>query len=271
MIKHDHITNQKRSALSLKPMMAISLAAAIFFIAIINYHIQFRMADTLVYLDVNPSIQITTNKKEQVIGLQAANGEGSDIIKDIDFTGKNLYSVTEEILSRLVEQTYIQEPNEIMLVSVYNEDIEKRSQQSQTLTIVINQYLEEVNLSPILLTQTVDQTSTLEEYAKHYGISVGKMTFIRNLIILNPDFKMEDLVHLSLVELIQLAQNYNLDLGRIIDSTNYQRLAPPTPALDTDDDEDDAKDDKGNDDEDEDNDVDGDDGKDVEDDDGEDD
>ena len=49
-----------------------------------------------------------------------------------------------------------------------------------------------------------------------YKISVGKMTFIRNLIILNPNLKTEDLIDISLSELIEISQKYELDIDKII-------------------------------------------------------
>lgn len=57
------------------------------------------------------------------------------------------------------------------------------------------------------------------------------MIFIRNLIILNPELQTEALVDLSIGELVRLSQGMGLELDKIIDSTDFDRIQtlPPKP------------------------------------------
>lgn len=152
----------------------------------INFQVQYRTADSKIYIDINPSIEITTNRKDKVIDLVSINQDALDIIEDIDYDGKDFHIVTEEIVESLVNKSYIDDQDEIILLSVFNKDMTKSTKQSEELNNSIHEQLKKVNKEPILLTQSLDKSNTIIEYAKEYNSSVGKMTFIRNLIILNP-------------------------------------------------------------------------------------
>lgn len=71
MEEHDHITRQveveKRPNI-LKPVLTLASAAAVFLIAYLGWYMPYRLPDSIVYFDVNPSIEMAINWKEQVIG-----------------------------------------------------------------------------------------------------------------------------------------------------------------------------------------------------------
>lgn len=103
------------------------------------------------------------------------------------------------------------------MVSSLDGDGDKGSQKSAKINGIINSHLKDKNINPIILGQSIAGSDTIKEFAEKYNISIGKMTFIRNLMILNPDFELEDLVHLSLEELLELSRELGLDLNKIID------------------------------------------------------
>lgn len=222
MMKHDDITRQ--SKVSYKSIMSFVSAAAVFMLVFFNIQ-QVRLPDSEIYLDVNPGIQITTNKRDKVIKLDPINEDAKEIIKDIEFKNKDLDVVTENILDSLVNKAYLDEDDDVILVSVYNKDMEKSKKQVNELNHIIHNKFDDKN--PILLSQSLDRSNTVEEFAKRYGVSLGKMTFIRNMIILNPDLKTEDLVNLSMNELIEISRNTGIDIEKIIDSEDYERINNP--------------------------------------------
>ena len=236
MIKHDDITRQEKR-ISFKPMMSWVSVAAVFALVFLNLQL-FRLPDSQIYLDVNPGIQITTNSRDKVIRLEPINEDAVIIIKDIDFKNKELDKVTEDILDSLIDKDFIDEVDGVMLLSVYNKDAEKSQRQVSELDNVIHNKLDDINMNPILLTQSLDKSNTVDEFAREYGISVGKMTFIRNMIILNPDLKTEDLVGLSLTELIEISRQTGIDIGRILnteDDTRIKNTGNSPPPLEADD------------------------------------
>lgn len=253
MIKHDDITRQQ--GISFKPIMSFASIAAVFLVVFFNFQ-QLRLPDSQIYLDVNPGIQITTNRRDKVINLRAVNVDANEIIEEIDYKNKALEDVTGDILESLVGKNYIDD-EAIMLVSVYNKDLDKSKKQATELDHVIHNKLDNIKKNPILLTQSLDKSNTIDDYAQKYGISVGKMTFIRNMIILNPELKTEDLVNLSLTELIEISRNTGIDIEKILNSgderiINSEYKSPLVDDQVDDDDFDDDEDDFDDDDDDDD-------------------
>lgn len=117
----------------------------------------------------------------------------------------------------MLDKEYIDEEHYAILLSVLNEDLDKGNKEVLEINEIINQYFKESNIDPLVLRQSIVSTNTIEECAEQYNISVGKMTFIKNLIILNPEFEIEDLVNLFIEELILISRENGLDLSKIID------------------------------------------------------
>ncbi|NLJ57907.1 MAG: hypothetical protein GX339_03575 [Tissierellia bacterium] len=244
MIKHDDITRQesKSSKTTLKSIMSFAAAAAVFLFMFNIF--QFRLPDSEIYIDVNPGVQITTNRRDDVIKLLPINDEAAEIVKDIEFKGKEIEIVTGEIVDSLIDNNYISEDDDVMLLSVYNKDLEKSKRQVREINDTIHKKLDDNHKNPILLSQSIDKSNTVDEFAKKYGVSVGKMTFIRNMIILNPELKTEELVDLSLSRLIEISNDIGIDIEKIIDSGNDERITNPiVEPLPVDDDYDDDNDD----------------------------
>jgi len=229
MLRHDDITRQETRKFSMKNMMSYASVAAVFLFVLFGWMLQVTIPDSRIYLDVNPSIEIVTNRQNKVIDLIADNLDGRRITSDLDYKGKTLYEVTDEILDRMMDESYLVKDREYLLLSVYNKDENKAEQQKQSLDRRIHEHLQEKELQPIVLLQKLDKTSTIEKYAEEYGISISRMTFIRNLIILNPQLKPETLVGLSIGELVRLSQGMELELDKIIDSTDFDKLQPIIP------------------------------------------
>ena len=101
MLRHDDITRQEKKR-SLKPIMSLASLAAAFLLVFFNFQ-QVRMPENEIYLDVNPGIHITTNKKDQVIKLEGINLEARELIEKIDYKDRDIEDLTEEILDSLLD------------------------------------------------------------------------------------------------------------------------------------------------------------------------
>ncbi len=247
MAAHDEITRQSDEKAftlrsnRLKPALALLSAAAVFLFAFINWQMNTRWVDSMVYLDVNPSLQIETNRRDQVIRLSGLDGVSNALIADLDYKGKDLEVVAAELLDRLVLGDYVSSSEPAILLSVYNEDPEKRDRQLSELDQAIHAYLQSLEIQPIVLTQPLDPTQTLTDYAEANQISVSKMTLIRNMILLDPELKAEDLAKLTLEQLIQVSSKVKLDLDKIIQSSDMDRIKSGDDFDDDNDHDDDEK------------------------------
>lgn len=224
MDRHDKITTQKKfSERTASRLISFASVAAVFLTLFVNWQLNTIVTDSRIYLDVNPSISIMTNKRDETIAVVAGNSDAEMLLAGMDLKGKSVYLVTEILLERMFVEGYIDE-REYMLLSISNKDAEKSYIQRSTIDSTIHNYLRKRSIDPIILSQKFEETSTVEKYAKEYGVSVGKITFIRNLIILDPDLKLEELVNLSIGELVTLSQSTGLDLNKIIETSDFRSL-----------------------------------------------
>ena len=218
--------------------------------------------DSIIVFDTNPSIEIRTNRKDEVTAVNALNDDGVKILEQIDFIDMNIEQTIDQIVETLLAEGYIVSDS-IVLVSVYNKDTNKASVQAYQVKAEIQRVSGSKQVNPITITQTMDRTNTIVDLANTYGISEGKMTFIRNIMILNPELELEGLVKMSLSELIDMSSQMKLDLNKIINQDAVDRIN----AIEFETDEYEDEDDDDDDDEDEDDDEADDDDFDAEDDD----
>ena len=120
MDAHDEITRQDMRTPSFKKLMPYASMAAAFLLVFLGWQYQVKLPDSHIYIDVNPSIEIVSNRRDKVINILADNRDGKRIVKDMDYKGKNIYQVTEEILDRMMDENYLSKDHEFLLLSVYN-------------------------------------------------------------------------------------------------------------------------------------------------------
>lgn len=224
MIKHDDITRQKASVNIIQKFMPYVSIAAAFMLVFFGWQYQTQTPYSYIYFDVNPSVEIITNRMNKVINIEGVNTDGQWLIEDLEYRGKTINQVAEEVLDRMINEKYLDNDNKYLLLSVYNKNENIASNQKLELDENIHQHLKEKKLDPIILSQKLEKTSTIENFAKNYDISVSKMNFIKNLIILNPDLQTEKLVDLSIEELVKFSQDIELDLKEIVDSTDFEKI-----------------------------------------------
>lgn len=239
-LRHDEITRQKNGLSSMKFMTVV---ASVFVLAsIVNFQLQYRTVDSRVYLDVNPSLMIESNRQNKVIDITALNPEGDKIIEDYKFKGRTLNQVTIDLVDKLVLSEYISNSDDLILVSVFNDDKEKAHLQKKELKTAILKHLKPKSIQPVILTLAIDQSNNKNDMASKYKISEGKLTLIRNIMNLSPKLKADVLEKLPLDQLVGLAKYMELDLSQVIEKQDLDKIVVPDAIKDII-----EEDDKGND------------------------
>jgi len=157
--------------------------------------------DTTVSLDVNPSIEIQVNQKERVLQVIPLNDDGKIIIGDMDFSGSNLDVTVHAIIGSMLQNGYLNELTNSILISVDNNDPTRGAALQERLTAEVNRLLQTETFSGSVLSQTVAKSDDLQQLAEKYGITKGKTQLIQAILSENPLHTFEDLVPLSINEL----------------------------------------------------------------------
>lgn len=170
---------------------------------------------SLISLDVNPSIEIQVNQKEQVLAVNARNEDAKIVVGDMNFKGSSLDVTINALIGSMLRNGYLNEMANSILVSVDNQDPLKGAELQERLASEINEVLQTGSFNGAVLSQTISADSSLRELANTYGITLGKAQLIQQIISQNTFYSFEDLVPLSINELNLLSESGNLKLANV--------------------------------------------------------
>ena len=166
--------------------------------------------DSVVMLDVNPSVSMSVNARERVLSVTALNQDAVTIIGDMDLTGTDLDVAVNALIGSMLQNGYLSELQNAILVSVENQDAARSAQLQQQLTDTINSVFQGGHLEGAVLTQTVTETADLNDLARQYGISVGKAALIQDVTAQDATLTFASLAPLSVNEIALIAESRHL-------------------------------------------------------------
>lgn len=164
-----------------------------------------RAVDSTVSLDVNPSIEIQVNRKERVLSVTPLNSDGKVIVGSMDFSGNSLDVTVNALIGSMVQNGYLSEIANSILISVDSRNAEKGTQLQTELTEKVNAILQSDKFS--VLSQTVEKNDELKEEASSFGITPGKAQLIRDILKNNASRTFGELASMSINELNLLLNN----------------------------------------------------------------
>lgn len=209
MKEHDFITRQEEPARhQRKKDMAIgTLCAALLLCFTIGWYVQNRVPNSIISLDVNPSIEIVTNRRDRVLAVHAINKDAKHLLENQDYSMTGLNSTVNTIVADTINSGYLSSEKNVILVSVENKDIEKAASLASTLDGVIKSSASEYGITPQVLSQTFTKDKDITAAARRLRISVGKLRLIQKILLLDVDRSAEDLAVMSMEELLTLASS----------------------------------------------------------------
>lgn len=104
----------------------LRLGVPLLLVAAGNYAAFTEQVATTILLDVNPSIEMTVNKIDEVIEVKALNEDAETVIEDMDFEGVDVDVAMHVIVGSMVRNGYIDEAKNAVLVTVETEDNAKQ-------------------------------------------------------------------------------------------------------------------------------------------------
>ena len=174
------------------------------------------LVDSVIELDVNPSIELKVNKKDKIIDCIALNEDAEKIIKDMDFKGVDINIALNAIIGSMVTNGYLNDLSNSILISVDNNNSEKAEKLRQKLATKIDSILSNGEIKGSVLSQTIKPEKTeAQEFADKYKISLGKAELILDVVKNNKLLKAENLVDLSINEINVLTQGKEESLSNV--------------------------------------------------------
>ena len=127
MSSHDYITGQpeKQKSRHMKRFSAAFACCAVILVLFSGWFTQYGMPDSVIALDVNPSIEIVTNRHDQILSINALNEDAKDVLAGKKFDRDDLKGSVDTIIEALISQGFLNADKNVVLVSVENKDIKK--------------------------------------------------------------------------------------------------------------------------------------------------
>ncbi len=171
-----------------------------------TYSYQNSRVDSVIGIDVNPSVELSVNKKNRVLKAEAVNQDGMTILKDMDMEGVDLNVAVNAIIGSMVTHGFLDDLDNAILVTVSNDSIKKASNLRSAVVTDIRTTLEEKRLKAVVYDQQVIEEDDVKQLAQDYNISYGKAYFLKELIAQNSSLSMEDMEELAPLTMEEIAK-----------------------------------------------------------------
>ncbi len=138
--------------------------------------------ETVIALDVNPSIELSLNQKEEITDIRALNAEAEVVLGDMNFKGVDLDVGINAIIGSMLKNGYLSADRNSILVSVDSSNAETASALQERLSGEINALLGGSNITASVITQEFDHSRENNQKAEENNISPAKATLISKIV-----------------------------------------------------------------------------------------
>ncbi|MFP4457626.1 MAG: PepSY domain-containing protein, partial [Clostridia bacterium] len=158
-----------------------------------------------VILDVNPSIEIVTNRLDTVIEVRALNNDAEKMLEDFQLDDRDVESVVDELVDLMISTGYITggEDNLVML-TVYEENANQEV--LDRMNKQIKAYLENQKISATILNQVAKDSDEDQDGQT----STGKRGLINKLVDSDDELNYNNLASISIKDIILMSESMGL-------------------------------------------------------------
>lgn len=165
-----------------------------------------------ILIDVNPSIELCANGQDVVVEATALNSDGAGVLKEAEVEGKSVVDAMKALSDTMVDQGYISEEANSVLVSIEGVAGDREQNIKSDLAESISQSLAGKAVEGSIIVQTLAEDSERNQLAGTYGISSGKAHLINQIIAHNKFHTFEELSAMSIHELNVLKVSYYVEM-----------------------------------------------------------
>ena len=203
-----------------RSFMGVATAACILLVAGIigvPYYGNNFVPDSHVDIDVNPGVEIVTNKKNKVLNVQSTNKDGDSVIDGMNLKNTELKVAVNALIGSMVQKGYIANNNTGILVTVRNDNPEKANKVKEEVLYDINFALYTNDVQANVMNQTLKNTADANKFARENNISIGKAVFVLNLAAKDSSLDAKELAKMKVTDIANLVAKKGIDIRDIVD------------------------------------------------------
>jgi hypothetical protein len=193
----EYVPMRRRKRVKLFSVMAACAAAVVISIGAWGVASQ-SFVDSIVEIDVNPSIELSMNSKDRVLEAKPLNPDAENILSGMDLKGVDLNVAVNALIGSMLKHGYVSELKNSILVSIDNGDAARRAALERKLSEEIGSLLSANSVNGAVLSQAIGGDPELKKLAEQYGISAGKAALVRNLVESDARLVFEEVAALSI-------------------------------------------------------------------------
>ncbi|MBR2328659.1 MAG: PepSY domain-containing protein [Clostridia bacterium] len=207
-----YMEQKKNKTAPIRRITAIAAALVLCIGGFAGYSAYANLAvDSVIELDVNPSIQLEVNSKERVIAVSPLNEDAKIVVGDMDFKGSDVDVAVNALIGSMLRNGYINDMANSILLSVNNDDPAKGADLQSRLSEEINTLLQTDTFEGAVLSQNITADQELNALAQQHGITAGKAKLVQQITAQNAMHTFEELAPLSINELNLLSSSAGLE------------------------------------------------------------
>lgn len=201
-----------------KVLLTTGILAATLVIGVVLW-VYYLAPNGYLSIDINPSIEIKTNRLNQVTSIDALNEDAKQLMAGYELTDRNLETVVHNIVDRIILAGYLasDKDNTILITA---DDSRHSNEISTTVNGIISDYLNQKQILAQVIPQYISLNSQSIKEAHENYVSIGKMAIIKELIAKDNTLSIEKLSSLRISDLIVLAENKGISLAGLLLDTN---------------------------------------------------
>ena len=174
--------------------------------------------DSVIGIDVNPSIELKTNRSEKVLSAEALNPDAETILGGMDLRNVDLEVAVNAVIGSMLKNGFLDNDTNSVLITVENDDAQKGEDLQRRLAQEVGDILSQNALEGAIVSQTLaaGQESSLRALAEEYGISLGKAAFVQQLVDQDATLSFAELAALPINDLNLLAESKGVQMESAI-------------------------------------------------------
>ncbi len=223
MAEHDYMTRQSQpQPRKRRPAWRLgAVCCTLVFAAALSWFTQFRVTDSIVTLDVNPSVKIAVNRQQTVLSVEDLNEDARELLSGRDYRGQSLEQAVEALILQLAENGFLKQEHSFVLLSVETKNQQRAQQLEDSLSSHIETILHGRQIDPVIISQSLAPDEASETAAHQYGISPGKLQFIHSILKQNDRYSLEQLAGMTLEDLLHVASDESPQQADGVDDTPH--------------------------------------------------
>lgn len=207
-----HITKYKIDTTWVKRIA--SLAAVFMLVFAIQAVYSNYIPQTIINLDVNPSVEIKVNKAERVLAVTPLNEDAKTIIGDMDFKKVDLDIAINALIGSMVRNGYISSIKNSILISVDSTDKQQGERLRRRLSNEVEDILSGYSVNGAVLSQSIHDDDRLNELAREHNISLGKAALVDLLVNQDATLQFANIAGLPINDInLLIAERYSTMKG----------------------------------------------------------